>query len=89
MSASPHESDTPRVLAYYEAVPYLLVVESVERRGEWLRRAEYPELPGCVVEAHSVVEAMEKLEQERRRLLRELWDRDAPIPVPRSPLRRS
>ncbi len=24
-------------LAYYEAVPYLLVVESIERAGEWLR----------------------------------------------------
>ena len=33
-------------LAYYEAVPYLLVLESVERGGEWLRRAEHPELPG-------------------------------------------
>jgi hypothetical protein len=35
-------------LAYYEAVPYLLVIESVEGKGEWLRRAEHPELPGCV-----------------------------------------
>jgi len=74
-------------LAYYEAVPYLLVVESVERGGEWLRRASYPELPGCVAEAVSAVEAMEKLEQARLRLLRQLWDRGAPIPVPRPPLR--
>jgi len=29
---------------------------------------------------------MEKLEQERLRLLRHLWDRGAPIPVPRPPL---
>jgi predicted RNase H-like HicB family nuclease len=89
VSASPPESDAPRDLAYYEAVPYLLVVESVECGGEWLRRAEYPELPGCAVEAPSVVEAMEKLEHVRLRMLRELWDRNAPIPVPRSPLRRS
>jgi len=74
-------------LAYYEAVPYLLVVESVECGGEWLRRASYPELPGCVAEAPSVVEAMEKLEQARLHLLRQLWDRGAPIPVPRPPLR--
>ena len=74
-------------LAYYEAVPYLLVVESVERGGEWLRRAAHPELPGCVAEAPTAVEAMEKLEHERRRLLRQLWDRGAPIPVPRPPLR--
>ena len=37
--------DGRRPLAYYEAVPYLLVLESVERGGEWLRRAERPELP--------------------------------------------
>ena len=44
-------------LAYYEAVPYLLVLESVERGGQWLRRAEHPELPGCAAEAHSALEA--------------------------------
>jgi hypothetical protein len=75
-----------RDLAYYEAVPYLLVVESIERAGEWLRCAEHPELPGCRVEAPSAVEAIEKLEQVRRSLLRQLWDRGAPIPVPRPPL---
>jgi predicted RNase H-like HicB family nuclease len=74
-------------LAYYEAVPYLLVVESVERGGDWLRRAEYPELPGCAAEAPSATEAIEKVEQERRRLLGDLWRRGQPIPVPRPPLR--
>ena len=74
-------------LAYYEAVPYLLVVESVERGGEWLRRAEYPELPGCAAEASSATEAIEQLEQARVRRVRELWDRGEPIPVPRPPLR--
>ena len=86
MSHAPDELEAIRDLAYYEAVPYLLVIESVERGGEWLRRAEYPELAGCAAEAHSAVEAMEKLEQERLRLLRQLWDRGAPIPVPRPPL---
>jgi predicted RNase H-like HicB family nuclease len=74
-------------LAYYDAVPYVLAVESVERDGEWLRRAEYPELPGCAAEASSVVEAIEKLEDERRRVIRQLWDQGAAIPVPRPPLR--
>ncbi len=74
-------------LAYYEAVPYLLVLESIERGGEWLRRAEHPELPGCVAEAPSAVEALDRLEQERLRMLRRLWDRNASIPVPRPPLR--
>ena len=81
-----NERDTIHDLAYYEAVPYLLVIESVEREGEWLRRAEYPELPGCVAEAQSALEALEKLEGERLRLLRQLWDRGASIPVPRPPL---
>ena len=74
-------------LAYYQAVPYLLVLESVERDGEWLRRAEHPELPGCAAEAPSALEALEQLERERLRLLRRLWERGAPIPVPRPPLR--
>ena len=84
---SANERDAARGLDYYEAVPYLLVMDSVERGGEWLRRAEYPELPGCVVEAPSALEAIDKLEQERVRLLRHLWTRGAPIPVPRPPLR--
>jgi predicted RNase H-like HicB family nuclease len=75
-----------RPLAYYEAVPYLLVLESVERDGEWLRRAEHPELPGCVAEAHSALEALDKLEEARLRMLRQLWDRGVFIPVPRPPL---
>jgi predicted RNase H-like HicB family nuclease len=82
-------SDAPRDLAYYEAVPYVLVLESVERGGQWLRRATYPELRGCVAEAPSAPEAMEQIEQERRRLLHQLWDQGAPIPVPRPPLRRA
>jgi predicted RNase H-like HicB family nuclease len=83
------ESDAARDLAYYEAVPYVLVIESIERGGQWVRRATYPELPGCVAEAHSALEAMEHLEHERRRLLRQLWNQGAPIPVPRPPLRRA
>jgi hypothetical protein len=74
-------------LAYYEAVPYLLVPESVERGGEWLRRAEHPELPGCVAEAPSALEALDQFERERLRVLRQLWDRGAAIPVPRPPPR--
>ena len=52
-------------LAYYRAIPYLLVVETVERAGSWWRRATYPELPGCAAEAESAVEAIERLDQER------------------------
>ncbi len=86
MSAPVDRSDR-EPLAYYEAVPYLLVLESVERGGQWLRRAEHPELPGCVAEAPSALEALDQLEVERRRVLRQLWDRGALIPVPRPRLR--
>ena len=74
-------------LDYYAAVPYLLVIESVERGGQWFRRAEYPELPGCAAEADSAVEAIARVERRRLAVLRQLWDRGAPIPVPRPPLR--
>jgi hypothetical protein len=83
MDDSADEHDR-RPLAYYESVPYLLVIESVDRGGEWLRRAEHPELPGCVAEAPS---ALDKLERERLRVLRQLGDRGASIPVPQPPLR--
>src|SRR5215470_15277329 len=74
-------------VANYEAVPCLLRIESGERHCEWLRRAEHPELPGCVAEAPSAVEALEALERERLRVLRRLWDGGSVIPVPRPPLR--
>ncbi len=79
--------DASADLEYYRAVPYLLVIESVERGGRWWRRAAYPELPGCVAEAHSALEAIERLERERARLLEERLRRGEPIPVPRPPLR--
>jgi len=89
VTTAERERDDVRDLGYYEAVAYLLVVESVERGGQWLRRAEYPELPGCFAEAESAVEAIENLESERRRLIRQMWDRRVPIPAPRPPLRRA
>lgn len=74
-------------LSDYLAVPYLLVIESVEcADGEWVRRAEYPELPGCAVEAYSAVEAIELLEGERARYIQQLIERGAPVPLPRPPL---
>jgi hypothetical protein len=89
VSDDPIEPDAVHDLAYYEAIPYLLVLESVEREGRWVRRAAYPELPNCEAEAHSALDAMEQLERERHARIRELWNRGAPIPVPRPPLRRT
>jgi predicted RNase H-like HicB family nuclease len=74
-------------LAYYRAIPYLLVVETVEHSGRWWRRATHPELPGCAAEAESAVEAIERLEQAREILLARCWERGESIPVPRPPLR--
>jgi predicted RNase H-like HicB family nuclease len=77
----------PADLAYYKGIPYLLVVETVERAGLWWRRATYPELPGCAAEAESAVEAIDRLEQAREALLARCVERGEPIPVPRLPLR--
>src|SRR4030095_9554355 len=78
----PDRPEAVRDLAYYEAVPYLLVIESVERGGEWLRRAEHPELEGCAAEAPSAVEAMEKLDRDTLRLLRQLSGPGGTLPAP-------
>jgi predicted RNase H-like HicB family nuclease len=74
-------------LACHRSVPYLLVVETVERAGAWWRRASYPELPGCAAEAETAVEAIELLDREREALLARCWEQGEPIPVPRPPLR--
>jgi predicted RNase H-like HicB family nuclease len=74
-------------LDYYRAVPYLLVVETVERGGVWRRLASYPELPDCAAEAESAVEAIDRLEREREHLLEQCWRRGEAIPAPRPPLR--
>jgi predicted RNase H-like HicB family nuclease len=72
----------------YLAIPYILTLESVARTdGEWVRRASYPELPGCVVEAFSPVEAIERLDEIRRDCILGLIERGEPVPVPRPPLR--
>ena len=87
MSPSESERDPAQSLEYYQAVPFLLVIESVEKPGgEWVRRASYPELPGCVAEAYSAIEAIDQLEAERLRLIQQLWEHGATIPVPRPPL---
>lgn len=71
----------------YLAVPYVLAFETVQLPdGRWVRRAEYPELPGCYADAESTVEALDRLEVEQVRYLQERLARGEPIPVPRPPL---
>ena len=70
------------------AVPYVLCLESVAGPGgEWVRRAHYPELPGCVGEGASPLEAIARLDEARVRYIAERLARGEPIPVPRPPLR--
>jgi predicted RNase H-like HicB family nuclease len=71
----------------YLRIPYVLVVESVPGpEGEWRRRASYPEVPGAVAEADSVLEAMDRAEQRRVRIILDWLDAGLPVPVPRPPL---
>jgi len=72
----------------YLRVPFVLVVESVEKPGgDWLRRASYPELPGAVVEAESAVDAIDELDAKRIEIILGRLDRGMQVPVPRSPIR--
>src|SRR3954451_20181253 len=74
-------------LEYYLAVPYMLAVESVEKPdGDWGRRAEYSELPDCYAEAFAAVDAIEKVEERRVQLIKEMLERGEEVPVPPPPL---
>ncbi len=74
-------------LEYYLSIPYVVAMESVQLPdGRWVRRAEFPELPGCYVDADWAVDALEQLEVEQVRYLQERLARGEPIPVPRPPL---
>ncbi len=71
----------------YLRVPYVLVVESVEKPdGDWLRRASYPELPGAVAEAESMVDAMDLADGKRVTIITERLARGQHVPVPRPPI---
>jgi hypothetical protein len=71
----------------YLRIPYVLVVESVEKPdGDWPRRASYPELTGALVEAESAVEAIEAVDDKRIEIILDRLDRGMSVPVPRPPL---
>ena len=74
-------------LEEYLAVPYRLVAYSAPGPdGTWRRFAEYPEI-GCIAEAETPGEAMEKLEELRIKYIVDRVQKGEPIPVPRPPLR--
>jgi predicted RNase H-like HicB family nuclease len=70
-------------------VPYTMIIASVRRPdGVWVRRAEYPELPGCIAEAESPLDAIDQLDALRvQTILRRLACGES-IPIPRPPLQR-
>ena len=74
-------------LEEYLAIPYRLVAYSAPGPdGSWRRFAEYPEL-GCVSDAETPTEAIEKLEELRIQYIIQHVRDGEPIPVPRPPLR--
>lgn len=72
------------------SVPYVMVLESIPGPdGDWLRQASYPELPGCVAQAQTPIEAIDRLEEQRVRYITDRLQSGQPVPVPRAPLRRA
>ena len=73
--------------AEHLAVPYVMtMVPAIGPGGTWLCRAEYPELPGCVAEAFSPIDAINQLERAREELILGWLERGEPVPTPRPPL---
>jgi predicted RNase H-like HicB family nuclease len=57
---------TTMTVGDYLRVPYLVTVQSRPLEdGSWVRHVEHPELPRCVAEAESIVEALSLLEKKR------------------------
>jgi hypothetical protein len=74
-------------LEEYLSVPYLLVMEPVEKPdGDWVRHAEYPELPGVEAEAFSPIDALNQVEERKLNFIQSHLARGESIPVPRPPL---
>ncbi len=66
-----------------------MIIASVRRAdGTWVRRAEYPELAGCVAEADSPLDAIDRLDRMRIQTILDRLARGEPVPTPRPPLRR-
>ena len=85
MSVPPVEPEDEQTLAYYEAVPYVLVLES---SSEMASGFAAPPIRSCRVASPrrpAALEAIEKLE-DGGGVSCVTVERGAPIPVPRPPL---
>lgn len=73
--------------AEFLAIPYVLLLETSEGSdGSWRYRARYPEMPGCIAEADTAVDAIQALEASRIRSTVELLVAGEEPPAPRPPL---
>jgi predicted RNase H-like HicB family nuclease len=74
-------------LSEYLRIPYLLQASSVQSQdGRWVRRAEFPELPHCVAESSSIVDAIAAVEELRVEILADMVRKNELPPTPRQPL---
>jgi hypothetical protein len=72
-----------KVADYFRA-PFVIRATSVRREdGEWIRRVECPELPGCAVESHSILEAVDAIERLRIEVILKMLSSGTPPVVSR------
>jgi len=75
-------------LEEYLAIPYVLDVAAVEGDdGQWICRVAYDELPGCISEASTPLEALDRLEALKTLTIVSRYEQGLPVPTPRLPLR--
>lgn len=68
-----------------EAPSYVLDVRAVERPdGEWVCRAEYEQLPGCIAEDPQVLVALDKVDALLERFISTARAENRPLPDPRA-----
>jgi predicted RNase H-like HicB family nuclease len=75
-------------VADYLQVPYLLQSTAIESDdGRWIRQVEYPELPGCLAQAPTLLAALDELDRRRVSVIVDLLRAGRRPPLPRGPLR--
>jgi hypothetical protein len=75
-------------LAELLSIPFIRGALSVSGdSGAWCRRFEYPEIPGCYVEAQTALDGMRALELTRVAQLLHMVAAGQHPPTPRAPLR--
>jgi predicted RNase H-like HicB family nuclease len=75
-------------VADYLRVPYLLQSTAVEGDdGQGICQVSYPELPGCVARAPTLLAALDELDRRRIRVIIDLLREGRRPPTPRGPLR--